>query len=167
MQQDLRIGEVANRTGRSVHTIRWYEQQGLLPGVARDAAGRRVYSEYHVGWLDLMERLRYTGMSITQMREYTALAKQGASALPQRHTLLREHQARVRDNIDRWTEALALISAKVEFYDEWMANGERPAIEPHQRVSKAVRMPRPAVEPHRRVSKAVQTPRPAAPAVRS
>lgn len=137
MQQDLRIGEMASRTGRSVHTIRWYEQQGLLPGVARDAAGRRVYSEYHVGWLDLMERLRYTGMSITQMREYTALAKQGAVALPKRHALLREHQVRVLENIDRWTEALALISAKVEFYDEWMANGERPAVEPHQRVSKA------------------------------
>jgi DNA-binding transcriptional MerR regulator len=40
MQRDLRIGEVASRTGRSVHTIRWYEQQGLLPGVARDRSGR-------------------------------------------------------------------------------------------------------------------------------
>jgi DNA-binding transcriptional MerR regulator len=82
MQRDLRIGEVASRTGRSVHTIRWYEQQGLLPGVTRDATGRRVYSEYHVGWLDLMDRLRFTGMSITQMRQYTALAKQGAAAAP-------------------------------------------------------------------------------------
>lgn len=145
MQRDLRIGEVASRTGRSVHTIRWYERQGLLPGVARDAADRRVYSEYHVGWLDLMERLRYTGMSITQMREYTALAGQGSSALPQRHALLLAHQVRVRENIDRWTEALALISAKVEFYDEWMANGERPAVEPHRRVSKAVQTPRAAV----------------------
>jgi DNA-binding transcriptional MerR regulator len=137
MQQDLRIGDVASRTGRSVHTIRWYESQGLLPGVARDATGRRIYSEYHVGWLDLMDRLRYTGMSIAQMREYTALAKQGASALRQRHALLREHQVHVRENIARWTDALALINAKIEFYDEWMANGERPSVEPHRRVSKA------------------------------
>jgi DNA-binding transcriptional MerR regulator len=140
MRQDLRIGEVASRTGRSVHTIRWYERQGLLPGVCRDSGGRRIYSDYHVGWLDLMDRLRYTGMSITQMREYTALAKQGASALPQRHALLREHQLRVRENIDRWTAALALINAKVEFYDEWMANGERPSIEPHRRLPKARQM---------------------------
>ena len=145
MQQDLRIGEVASRTGRSVHTIRWYEQQGLLPGVARDGSGRRIYSEYHVGWLDLMDRLRYTGMSITQMREYTALAKQGASALPQRHALLRQHQLRVRENIDRWTDALALIDAKIEFYDEWMADGERPAVEPHRRLSKTGRTPTTAV----------------------
>jgi DNA-binding transcriptional MerR regulator len=139
MQRDLRIGEVASRTRRSVHTIRWYEQQGLLPGVARDRSGRRIYSEHHVGWLDLMERLRYTGMSITQMREYTGLAKQGAAALAKRRALLAKHQLGVRENIFRWTEALALIDAKVEFYDEWMANGERPTVEPHRRVPKAMR----------------------------
>jgi len=144
MQRDLRIGEVASRTGRSVHTIRWYERQGLLPGVLRDATGRRVYSEYHVGWLDLMERLRFTGMSITQMRQYTSLAAQGASALRQRRALLREHQRRVQENIRRWTAALALIDAKVEFYDEWMANGERPAVGPHRRLLK--QMQKPAVQ---------------------
>jgi DNA-binding transcriptional MerR regulator len=70
--QQLHIGDIASRTGRSVHTIRWYERQGLIPGVCRDGGGRRVYSDYHVGWLDLMERLRSTGMSIKVMREYTA-----------------------------------------------------------------------------------------------
>ena len=136
MQQHLRIGEMASRTGRSIHTIRWYETQGLIPDVARDGGGRRVYSEHHIRWLDLMERLRCTGMSITQMREYTALARQGGATLEQRRALLAGHQVRVRDNITRWTEALALIEAKVEFYDEWMANGERPAVEPHKRMAR-------------------------------
>jgi DNA-binding transcriptional MerR regulator len=136
MRQDLRIGDVASRTGRSVHTIRWYESQGLIPGVSRDAGGRRIYSDYHVSWLDLMERLRSTGMSVNQMRAYTALTKQGAAALQQRHALLRAHQARVRADIARWTEALALIDAKIEFYDEWMASGARPAVEPHRRLGR-------------------------------
>ncbi len=139
MQQPLRIGEIASRTGRSIHTIRWYETQGLIPGVVRDRGGRRVYSEHHIRWLDLMERLRRTGMSITQMREYTTLAKQGDAVLEQRRALLAGHQVRVRENIIRWTEALALIDAKIEFYDEWMANGERPAVEPHRRLPKSKR----------------------------
>ena len=134
MQQPLRIGEIASRTGRSIHTIRWYETQGLIPGVVRDRGGRRVYSEHHIRWLDLMERLRRTGMSITQMREYTTLAKQGDAVLEQRRALLAGHQVRVRENIIRWTEALTLIDAKIEFYDEWMANGARPSVEPHRRV---------------------------------
>lgn len=138
MPQDLHIGDVANRTGRSVHTIRWYERQGLIPGVCRDAAGRRLYSDYHVGWLDLMERLRSTGMSIREMREYTRLAQQGSAALTDRHALLSAHQVRVRENIRRWTDALALINAKVEFYDEWIDTGERPAVSPHRRLKSGV-----------------------------
>ncbi len=124
MPHSLHIGDVASRTGRSVHAIRWYEAQGLMPGVARDNGGRRVYSEHHVGWLDLMDRLRCTGMSIAQMREYTALVKQGSSTLKQRRALLAAHRARVQENIARWTEAQTLIDAKLEFYDEWVASGE-------------------------------------------
>ena len=134
MPQTLRIGDIANRSGRSIHTIRWYERQGLIPGVLRDKGGRRVYSERHVGWLDLMERLRCTGMSIAQMREYTALVKQGGATLKERRALLTGHQARVRATIERWRDALDLINAKVEFYDEWVASGARPAVAPHRRV---------------------------------
>jgi DNA-binding transcriptional MerR regulator len=145
MLPTLSIGQVATRTGRSIHAIRWYEAQGLIPGVVRDKGGRRRFSEYHLRWLDLMERLRLTGMSIAQMREYTLLARQGSTTLQQRRTLLAEHQARVRETIEKWTAALALIDAKVEFYDEWLANGERPSVEPHNRVRRS----EPSSAPHR------------------
>ena len=134
MPQALRIGEIASRTGRSIHTIRWYEAQGLIPGVVRDKGGRRLYSERHVGWLDLMERLRCTGMSIAEMRKYAALARQGSATLKERRALLAGHRARVRETIERWGEALALLDAKVDYYDEWVASGARPAVEPHRRI---------------------------------
>ena len=137
MPHSLHIGEVATRTGRSVHAIRWYEAQGLVPGVERDGGGRRVYTEHHVGWLEFMDRLRGTGMSVAQMRAYTALVKKGSAALGERRTLLRAHQARVLENIARWTEALSLIEAKLEFYDEWVAKGARPTVGPHRRVWRA------------------------------
>jgi hypothetical protein len=76
-------------------------------------------------------------MSIAQMREYTELAKQGAAALKQRRALLAAHRIRVDEAIARWIEALALIDAKIEFYDEWATSGERPALEPHRRLRKA------------------------------
>jgi DNA-binding transcriptional MerR regulator len=135
MPKTLQIGDVASRTGRSIHTIRWYEAQGLIPGVARDS-GRRVYTEYHIGWLDLMERLRLTGMSVAQLRQYTGLVKLGDAALERRRALLAAHRARAQETIARWTDALALIDAKIEFYDEWVAGGERPLVEPHRRVRK-------------------------------
>ena len=129
MSEQIRIGELSARTGRSVHAIRWYETQGLVPGVARDAAGRRVYNELHVGWLDLMDRLRRTGMTIAEMREYTALVKQGKTTLAERQALLREHRQRVRQRIEEWTEALALLDGKIDFYGQWLNTGRRPAMD--------------------------------------
>jgi DNA-binding transcriptional MerR regulator len=139
LQVTLQIGDVASRTGRSIHTIRWYEAQGLIPGVTRDRGRRRVYTEFHVGWLDFMERLRLTGLSVAQMRQYAALVKIGDAAVERRRALLSAHRARALETVARWTDALALIDAKIEFYDEWVAGGERPLVTPHRRVRKADR----------------------------
>ena len=129
------IGALATRSGRSIHTIRWYETQGLIPGVERDAGGRRVYVEQHVGWLQLMERLRRTGMSIAEMRAYTALVKAGRATLRERRDLLAAHRARVQAAIAEQRAALKLIDAKVDFYDEWIATGHRPKNDPNRRAT--------------------------------
>lgn len=124
----LGIGDLAARTGRSVHTIRWYESQGLMPGVARDAGGRRVYHATHVSWLELIDRLRTTGMSVAQMHEYTALVRQGRSSLRQRKELLEAHRARAEATIAQWRQSLELIDGKIAFYDQWLATGQPPPL---------------------------------------
>lgn len=139
MATSLQIGELSSRTGRSVHAIRWYEAQGLIPGVARDRGGRRLYSELHLSWLDLMDRLRSTGMSIAQMRQYTALVKQGTRTLRRRQVLLARHRARVEQTIAGWKQALTLIDNKIDFYGEWLATGKRPKAPAFSRRNKAAK----------------------------
>jgi len=128
------IGELARRGGRGVHAIRWYEAQGLIPGVTRDAGGRRLYSELHFNWLELMDRLRRTGMSIAEMRTYTALVTQGRSTIAQRQGMLSAHRARVVETIAEWTLALKLIDRKIDFYGEWLVTGQRPELDPLART---------------------------------
>jgi DNA-binding transcriptional MerR regulator len=123
----LHIGELAALTGRSVHTIRWYETQGLIPGVKRDSGGRRVYREQHVGWLELMHRLRSTGMSIAAMREYAALVADGKGTLKQRRTRLAEHREHVKRHIAELSQSVKLLDRKLKFYDEWIETGTQPA----------------------------------------
>lgn len=137
----FRIGELAARTGRSVHAIRWYEAQGLVPGVARDEGGRRVYGELHVSWLDL------TGMSIAEMREYTALVMQGSRTLRQRRDMLAAHRERVNATIAEWRRALTLVDKKIDFYDTWMQTGQRPPLIPAdtQRAVRKKALPAPAI----------------------
>lgn len=130
------IGELSARTGRGIHAIRWYESQGLIPGVQRDGGGRRLYGERHVSWLELIERLRLTGMSVAQMREFAALVKQGAGTIREQQALLRTHRTRVKAMIAEWTRALGLLNRKLDFYDEWLATGRRPARRPEAALAR-------------------------------
>jgi DNA-binding transcriptional MerR regulator len=129
MPETFHIGELSARTGRSIHAIRWYEEQGLIPGVARDSGGRRVYGELHLSWLDLMDGLLRTGMSIAEMRAYTALVRQGRITLKQRQDMLSAHRARVKETIAEWTLALKLLDGKIDFCRAWITTGKRPRID--------------------------------------
>jgi DNA-binding transcriptional MerR regulator len=116
----LRIGELARISGRSVHTIRWYEAKGLMPGAARDASGRRVFSQAHVAWLELMTRLRTSGMSIRQMQAYARQVRTGKATLGARQLLLLDHRARIEEQVQALQQALLLIDRKVALYDQWI-----------------------------------------------
>jgi DNA-binding transcriptional MerR regulator len=120
------IGRLARETGRSVHTIRWYEQQGLMPGVTRDAGGRRVYTEQHISWLIFLDRLRFAGMPVREMRRYAGLVSQGKKTLRQRLDLLEAHRERTSALIDRLQAALRLIERKQVYYTTWLEAGHRP-----------------------------------------
>jgi DNA-binding transcriptional MerR regulator len=117
----LRIGELSRLSGRSVHTIRWYEAQRLMPGAARDAGGRRMFSQAHVAWLGLLGRLRASGMSIRDMQAYARGVRQGKPALADCRELLLAHRIRVQQRADELRDAMALVDQKIALYYKWLA----------------------------------------------
>ena len=129
----MRIGALARATGHSVHTIRWYESQRVIPAVRRDAQGHRTYIAWHIAWLDLIDRLRRTGMSIRQIREYAGMVKRGESALADRLALMQAHRARIQALQADLQHSLALIDTKIEYYGSWLATGVQPATRPEFR----------------------------------
>ncbi|GAA2216082.1 hypothetical protein GCM10009850_115510 [Nonomuraea monospora] len=114
----LSIGQVAERTGLSVHTLRFYEREGLLAQpVSRGVAGHRIYSEDDVGWLGVCMRLRASGMPLTDIRRYTELVRAGQGNEVERLEVLREHRDRVVAQMRELDECLKLISHKVAIYE--------------------------------------------------
>lgn len=63
------IGEVAERTGLSHRTIRYYEEMGLVVPSARTEGGFRLYSEADVERLQLITPMKPLGFSIDEIRE--------------------------------------------------------------------------------------------------
>ena len=115
----LSIGQVAERTGLSVHTLRFYEREGILASpVRRDAGGRRVYTEDDVDWLTVCMVLRASGMPVPTIREYTELVRQGTGNEKERLSLLRRHKRRVAEQMRALTECQDLINYKVGVYED-------------------------------------------------
>ncbi|MEO1058116.1 MAG: MerR family transcriptional regulator [Actinomycetota bacterium] len=112
----LTPGQMADRTGVSIDTLRYYESEGLLTGVARATNGHRRYSSNDVLWVEVLRCLRATGMSIDQLRHYCRLGDHGPTTKPERKRILLDHRSLVASQIDELRLALDLIDHKLEQY---------------------------------------------------
>jgi len=65
----LQIGEVAERVGLSLRTVRYYEEQGLLEPASRSPGGFRLYSTDQVDRLALIKQMKPLGFTVQEMRE--------------------------------------------------------------------------------------------------
>jgi DNA-binding transcriptional MerR regulator len=68
----LHIGEVAERVGLSLRTVRYYEEQGLFQPAGRTEGGFRLYTEREVDRLLLIKQMKPLGFTVQQMRELLA-----------------------------------------------------------------------------------------------
>ncbi|WP_406114667.1 MerR family transcriptional regulator [Kitasatospora purpeofusca] len=122
---DLSIGEVAQRSGLSVHALRFYEREGLFANpVRRLSNGRRIYHEEDLEWLAICTRLRSSGMSLAEIRQYIELARQGPGNEHERLALLRRHQDRVEAQVRELQGTLEVMRTKVRIYEDHLARGE-------------------------------------------
>src|SRR5262245_20515519 len=122
----LTIAEVAERTGLTPHTLRYYERDGLMLGVGRAGSGHRRYSERDLGWIELITKLRATGMPIREVRRYAELVRAGDGNEDERLTLLRAHRERVRAQLDTTAAYLGAIDLKISYYADAVDACESP-----------------------------------------
>ena len=83
----MTIQEFANLTGLTVHTLRYYEQIGLLGPVPRTAAGHRHYGRQELDWVNFIKRLKATEMPLRDILRYAELRQQGERTLLERQAL--------------------------------------------------------------------------------
>lgn len=73
----MRIGELAHASGTTTKTLRFYEQQGLMPDVDRTAAGYRDYSRDAIARVDFIHRGKAAGLTLAQIRRILDIRDRG------------------------------------------------------------------------------------------
>ena len=86
------ISDVADMTGISAFTIRYYYKCGFFPELARDHRGVRSFAEADVAQLYFVDALRKSGLSIEGIQYYVKLQKRGAKTREERLSIVRAQE---------------------------------------------------------------------------
>ena len=124
----MTIQEVAEQTGISAYTIRFYEKAGVLPRIKRMSNGIRQFSEADVVFLHFLMRLKQTGMSLEDIMEFTEDGcmrerLQRGDGIPQfvvekRIAVLRRHQQQLYEQRRNLDALLMAVEQKLDFYEQ-------------------------------------------------
>jgi DNA-binding transcriptional MerR regulator len=115
-QDQYTISEVADFTGLSAYTLRWYERIGLMPHVDRSHTGQRRFTNRDLDWLAFVGKLRLTGMPVADMVRYAELVRAGEQTFAERQALLEATRVDVLQRIAELQETVTVLDYKISTY---------------------------------------------------
>jgi len=127
----MTIQEVAEQTGISAYTIRFYEKSGVLPRIKRLPNGIREFTEADVAYLRFLIQLKQTGMSLEDIIAFTEdgcmleRLQQGGEIPPsvaqKRVALLKHHQQQLYEQQRLLDSLLLAVQQKLAFYEQYQS----------------------------------------------
>lgn len=111
------IGEMAKQLGVPASTLRYYDKEGLLPFIDRSSGGIRIFKDSDYEWLQIIECLKKTGMSLKDIRDFILMAMQGDDTIDMRLSLIIKQREAVKKQIDELNETLATLDFKCWYYE--------------------------------------------------
>lgn len=117
------VGEMAKKLGVAPSTLRYYDQEGLLPFVERSSGGMRMFKDSDYEWLQMIECPKRTGMPLKDIRTFVLMALRGDETIEPRLALIKKRREAVQDQIRQLQETLDTLDFKCWYYETAMAAG--------------------------------------------
>ena len=115
------IARMAEVSGLSIPTLRFYEQEELIPPVPRDGAGNRVYGEHEITRINTIRCLRAAGLTLPQMKRYFSTPGEGEDSLRIRKEILLGTQEHLEARQEELRRCLRYLEQKIQHYDLMLA----------------------------------------------
>lgn len=117
------VGEIAKVLGIPASTLRYYDQEGLLPFVERSSGGSRMFTDKDYEWLKVIVCLKKSGLSIKNIKAFIDMAVRGDESLAERYELFHARRDAVKEQLKEMQETLDLLEFKCWYYQQAMADG--------------------------------------------
>ena len=116
------IGQVSEMFGIPVSTLRYYDKEGLFPGIQR-VSGIRQFDEKELDALRVIECLKKSGLEIKDIKLFMGWCTQGSQTYPERLELFVRQKAAVKLEMDRMNRVLDMLNYKCWYYEEAIKDG--------------------------------------------
>ena len=116
------IGQVAEMFGLPISTLRYYDKEGLFPGMRRES-GIRKFGEREIEALRIIECLKQSGLEIKDIKQFMAWCAEGNETYSLRRDLFLKRKNAVEEEIERMNRVLDLINYKCWYYEEALKDG--------------------------------------------
>lgn len=116
------IGQVSEMFGLPVSTLRYYDKEGLFPGMQR-TSGIRRFGEKEIEALRVIECLKRSGLEIKDIKLFMKWCAEGSETYPQRLELFIRQKAAVESEIERMEHVLDMLNFKCWYYTEAIKDG--------------------------------------------
>lgn len=111
------VGEMAKLLDVPASTLRYYDKQGLLPFVERSKSGIRMFQEKDYEWLKLIECLKKSGLTLSEIKDYIFLAIRGDETIEDRLRLFLNQKEVINQKIAELQETLKVVEYKCWYYE--------------------------------------------------
>lgn len=122
------VGEMAKLLGVPASTLRYYDQEGLLPFVERANNGTRLFKDSDYEWLQIIECLKKTGMPLKDIKVFIHMAMDGDSTIDPRLELIRRQRESVLKQMEELQQTLDTLDYKVWYYETAKNAGSTSAL---------------------------------------
>lgn len=121
------IGEVSQKTGIPISTLRYYDREGMFPDIERGNGGIRSFSDAELESLRIIECLKDSGLSIKEISQYLEWCQEGTATLEKRRDLFYARREILKQQMKELKETMRTIDYKCWYYDTAIAAGSESA----------------------------------------
>lgn len=122
------IGQVSEMFGLPISTLRYYDRQGLFPGMQR-SSGIRQFGDAELEALRVIECLKKSGLEIKDIKRFMDWCAEGSSTYPQRKELFEMQRKTLQAEIARMNRVLDMLNFKCWYYEQAVQDGSEDRVQ--------------------------------------
>ncbi len=112
------VKDISAMLGLSKHTIRYYDNENLIPYASRSESNIRLFSDYDIQWFKTVNCLRYSGLSILQVKNYIKMCLLGDETILERAKIIFQQEKTLEEKAKEVNNQLEIIRYKKAYYEK-------------------------------------------------